>query len=503
VPTIATVFRKVLVANRGEIALRVLRTCRELGIPTVAVYSEADRGALHARAADEAVLLGPAPPRESYLRIDRLIEVARETGAEAVHPGYGFLAENAGFAARCEEERLVFVGPPSKAMRAMGDKLSARRAMEKAKVPFVPGTVEPLADARAAAAAAERFGYPVALKAAAGGGGKGIRVVRDPSGLEGAFRTGSGEAAGAFGDGRLYLEKYLEAPRHVEVQILADAHGRCVALGERECTIQRRHQKLIEETPSPALDEATRRAMEETAVRAATAVGYVNAGTVEFLLQEGRFYFLEMNTRLQVEHPVTEFVTGLDLVAEQLRIAAGGKLPFPPGGVKRRGHAIEVRVNAEDPDAGFVPSTGVVRDLRLPSGPWVRVDSALFAGQEVTLHYDPILAKVIVWAPTRPEAIARMERALGELHVGGVRTGAPLALAVLRDPRFRAGDFDTHFLERFDPPRDPARDEIASVLAAVWRHRKRSRGAGRAEHADGLSPWTLLGRGDRQRRVRP
>jgi acetyl-CoA carboxylase biotin carboxylase subunit len=494
--------RKVLVANRGEIALRVIRTCREMGLPTVAVYSEVDRDALHVRAADEAVLLGPAPPRESYLRIDRLIEAAQATGADAIHPGYGFLAENADFARRCEEEGLAFVGPSAAAMRAMGDKLAARRTMEKAGIPFVPGTLEPVSDARAAASAAERFGYPIALKAAAGGGGKGIRVVRARAELDLAFRTGSGEAASAFGDGRLYVEKYLERPRHVEVQILADAHGGCVALGERECSIQRRHQKLLEETPSPALDEATRRAMEETAVRAARAVGYRNAGTVEFLFQDGAFHFLEMNARLQVEHPVTEFVTGLDLVAEQLRIAAGERLRFPPGGVARRGHAIEARVNAEDPAAGFVPSTGIVGDLRFPSGPWVRVDSALYPGQEVTLHYDPILAKVIVWAPTRPEAIARMERALAELHVGGIRTGAPLARAVLRDPRFRAGNFDTHFLEGFDPPRDPARDDLAAAFAALWRHRARARPSPRLEAGDGLSPWTLLGRSERLRKRR-
>ncbi|MCI0588102.1 MAG: acetyl-CoA carboxylase biotin carboxylase subunit [Planctomycetes bacterium] len=490
--------RKVLVANRGEIALRVIRTCRERGIPTVALYSEADRNALHVRFADEAVWIGPAPPRESYLRIDRILEAARRTGADSVHPGYGFLAQNAEFAESCEKAGLVFIGPPPPAMRAMGDKVSSRRTMVAAKVPVVPGTVDPVATPEEAARVAQGIGYPVALKAVGGGGGKGIRRVAKPADMASAFRTASGEAAAAFGDGRLYLERYLDRPRHIEVQVLADAHGNCVSLGERECTIQRRHQKLIEETPSPGIDERARAAIEEAGVRAARAVGYRNAGTVEFLWQDGSFYFLEMNTRLQVEHPVTEAVSGLDLVAEQLRIAAGEPLGY--GSVPRRGHSIEVRVNAEDPEAGFAPSTGVVRNLRLPAGPFVRSDSALYRGLEVTLHYDPILAKVIVWAPTRGEAIARMERALEELHVGGVRTGAPLALRVLRDPAYRRGEFDTHFLDRFAPAADPAREEIVALLAAAYARGERERAAlAEGREGEAISPWVLLGREERRR----
>ncbi|HET6201182.1 MAG TPA: acetyl-CoA carboxylase biotin carboxylase subunit [Planctomycetota bacterium] len=490
--------KKVLVANRGEIALRVVRTCRERGIRTVAVFSEADRSALHVRFADEAVEIGPAPPRESYLRIDRILEAAKRTGADSVHPGYGFLAQNAEFAEACEGAGLVFVGPPPSAMRAMGDKVSSRRTMVAAGVPIVPGTVDPVATPEEAARVAEGIGYPVALKAVGGGGGKGIRRVARAAEIASSFRTASGEAAAAFGDGRLYVEKYLEAPRHVEVQVLADAQGACVSLGERECTIQRRHQKLIEETPSPAIDEGTRRAIEEAAVRAAKAVGYRNAGTVEFLFQDGAFHFLEMNTRLQVEHPVTEMATGLDIVAEQLRIAAGEPLGYES--VARRGHAIEVRVNAEDPEAGFAPSAGVVRNLRLPAGPFVRTDSALYRGLEVTLHYDPILAKVIAWAPTRAEAIARMERALQELHVGGVRTGGPFALRVLRDPAFRRGEFDTHFLERFAPPADPSREEVVALLAAAVAKGARERlGAADGSEREALSPWTLLGRWQRMR----
>ncbi|HKB14602.1 MAG TPA: acetyl-CoA carboxylase biotin carboxylase subunit [Planctomycetota bacterium] len=490
--------RKVLVANRGEIALRVIRTCRERGVATVALYSEADRNALHVRFADEAVWIGPAAPRESYLRIDRILEAAKRTKADSVHPGYGFLAQSAEFAEACGKAGLVFIGPPPSAMRAMGDKVSSRRTMVAAGVPVVPGTVDPVASPEEAARVAEGIGYPVALKAVGGGGGKGIRRVAKAGDMPSAFRTASGEASAAFGDGRLYVEKYLERPRHVEVQVLADAHGGCVSLGERECTIQRRHQKLIEETPSPGIGGGERAAIEEAGVRAARAVGYRNAGTVEFLHQDGSFYFLEMNTRLQVEHPVTEMVTGLDLVGEQLRIAAGEPLGY--GSVARRGHSIEVRVNAEDPEAGFAPSTGVVRNLRLPAGPFVRSDSALHRGLEVTLHYDPILAKVIVWAPTRADAIARMERALEELHVGGVRTGAPLALRVLRDPAYRRGEFDTHFLDRFAPAGDSAREEIVALLAAAYARGERERAAvAEGREREAISPWVLLGREERRR----
>ncbi len=503
-PVPVPMFEKVLIANRGEIALRVIRSCRELGISTVAVYSDADRNALHVRMANEAVRIGPAPPGESYLRIDSILEAARATGAQAIHPGYGFLSEKAAFAEAVEKAGLAFVGPPSSAMRAMGDKLSSRSAMTRAGVPVVPGTTEPVADPEAARREADRIGYPIALKAAGGGGGKGIRLVRDAASLPSAFRTASGEAASAFHDARLYVERYLDRPRHVEVQVMADRHGNVVSLGERECSIQRRHQKLIEESPSVVLDDAMRAAMCEAARQAARAVGYVNAGTVEFLWSAGKFYFLEMNCRLQVEHPVTEMVYGVDLVREQLRVAAGERLSLRPD-MKARGHAIEVRVNAEDPDQGFVPSIGTVRNLRLPAGPWVRVDSGLYRGYEVTPHYDSLLAKVVAWGATRAEAIARIDRALCELHVGGVRTTAPLALQVLRDARFRAGDLDTHFLDGFRPPANAERETIAALVAAVHRHLGGSRSAlgtgpgGGPRTRSGLSPWVAAGRAERSR----
>jgi len=485
-------FRKVLIANRGEIALRVIRTCRELGIPTVAVYSDVDRNALHVRMAEEAVRIGAAPPNQSYLRVEAILDAARATGAQAIHPGYGFLSEKAHFAEAVEQAGLTFIGPPSTAMRRMGDKLSSRSAMVKAGVPVVPGLTEPVADVDAAIREAAKIGYPVALKAAGGGGGKGIRRCADPKDLPSAFRTASGEALSAFGDGRIYIERYLDRPRHIEVQIVGDKHGNVVAVGERECTIQRRHQKLLEEAPSVILDGASRQAIREAAVKAAKAVGYHNAGTVEFLWSGGQFFFLEMNCRLQVEHPVTEMVYSVDLVREQLRVAAGEKLTLRDG-MEPRGHAIEVRVNAEDPDKGFLPSIGKVANIRLPGGPWVRVDSGLYRGYEVTPYYDSLLAKVIAWGADRAQAIARMERALAELHVGGVKTTAPLALRVLRDPSFRAGDFDTHFLEKFSPPRNAEREEVAALVAAVHRHLGTSRQALKARSqsaaSGGLSPW--------------
>ncbi|HKE01180.1 MAG TPA: acetyl-CoA carboxylase biotin carboxylase subunit [Planctomycetota bacterium] len=497
--------RKVLIANRGEIAVRVIRTCHDLGIECVAVYSDADRTALHVRLANEAVRIGPAPPSESYLKVDAILDAAKRTGADSIHPGYGFLSEKAHFAKAVEDAGLTFIGPPSSAMRAMGDKLSSRTAMSRAGVPIVPGLTEPVADVDAARREAEKVGWPIALKAAGGGGGKGIRVVRAADELASAFRTASGEAASAFGDSRLYIERYLPGPRHVEVQILADRHGNVAALGERECSIQRRHQKLIEETPSPAVDDDARERLADAAVRAAKAVGYANAGTVEFLWSEGRFYFLEMNCRLQVEHPVTEMVYGVDLVREQLRVAAGEPLAIGTR-LRPRGHAIEARVNAEDPDQGFLPSIGTVLNLRLPAGPNLRVDSGLFTGYEVTPHYDSLLAKVVAWGSDRAEAIARLERALRELHVGGVKTTAPLALRVLRDPRFREGRFDTGFLDGFAPTASAERERVVAILAAVHRHLGTSRralgaaggnGAARPDASrDGLSPWVRAGRLD-------
>jgi acetyl-CoA carboxylase biotin carboxylase subunit len=465
-------FKRILIANRGEIALRIIRTAREMGIECVAVYSDFDQKALHTRMAHIAVPLGGNLPSESYLVAEKIIAAAKATGAEAIHPGYGFLSENAKFARQVRDAGLVWIGPPPEAIEAMGDKIKSRRRMKDAGVPVVPGLVDPVADAKEALAAAETIGYPIALKAAAGGGGKGIRIVREPAGMEGAFRTASGEAKSSFGDGRLYLERYLDSPRHIEVQLLFDHQGNGVHYGVRECSIQRRHQKLLEECPSVVIDDATRDAMGEVALRAGRAVGYQNAGTVEFLWSKGQFYFLEMNTRLQVEHPVTEMVTGVDLVREQLRVASGEKLGYEQQDVTWRGWAIEVRLNAEDPLNKFLPSTGTIQNLRMPGGPWVRLDLGLYRNMEVGVNYDPMLAKVIVWGADRAQAIARMRRALQEMNIGGVRTSAPAALAVLEDARFQAGEFDTHFLEKLDLSQASSQhDALVAGAAAIYRHR--------------------------------
>jgi acetyl-CoA carboxylase biotin carboxylase subunit len=462
--------RRLLIANRGEIALRVIRTAREMGIETVAIYSDPDRTALHTRFADLATPLGGATPAESYLDMAKVLEAARATGADAIHPGYGFLSENAVFAERVAEAGLVWVGPPPSSIRDMGDKIGSRRIMRDAGVPIVPGMADPVADADAAVAAAQDIGYPICLKASAGGGGKGIRVVRAEADLAPAFRAASAEAQAAFGDGRMYLERYLDQPRHVEIQVMLDAHGGGVHFGERECSIQRRHQKLVEECPSPVITPELRARMGEAALRAAQAVGYQGAGTVEFLYSGGEFFFLEMNTRLQVEHPITEMVTGVDLVREQLRVAAGEPLGYDQSAVHMHGWAIEVRINAEDPKSGFLPSTGTVRNLRLPGGPWVRVDSAMYRGMEVGLNYDPMLAKIIVWGPDRATAIARMRRALEELNVGGLATGAPAAIRVLGTDEFRSGEYDTHFLESLDLDEDVrGLSKVAAAAATVHR----------------------------------
>jgi len=477
-------FRRILIANRGEIALRVIRSAREMGIECVAVYSDVDAKAMHTRMAHVALPLGGTTPAETYLSIDKLLAAAKRSGAEAIHPGYGFLSENARFARAVSDAGLAWIGPPPHAITVMGDKIESRRAMVAAGVPCVPGLTDPVADAEAAVAAARDIGYPVALKAAAGGGGKGIRVVRAPAEMASAFRTASGEARAAFGDGRLYLERYLDHPRHVEIQVLFDAHGHGVHLGERECSIQRRHQKLVEESPSVVVDEATRAAMGEAALRAARHVGYQGAGTVEFLWSQGEFYFLEMNTRLQVEHPVTEMVTGIDLVREQLRVAAGEPLGYDQSAIELRGHAIEVRINAEDPVNGFLPSTGTIHNLRAPGGPWVRLDTAMYRGQEVGLAYDPMLGKLIVWGADRAQAIARMRRAIEEMNVGGVRTGLPAALQVLEHPRFVAGDFDTHFLEGLTIAPPERYEELVAAAAAIYRHHLARRRALSKDAAD-------------------
>jgi acetyl-CoA carboxylase, biotin carboxylase subunit len=444
---------KVLIANRGEIAVRIIRACRDMGIATVAVYSECDRAALHVRMADEAWPVGPNPPRESYLRIDRILEAARLSGADAVHPGYGFLAENEDFAAACRDAGLTFIGPSPEAITLMGSKTAARQAAIKAGVPVVPGTEEPLGDDVSDAdvlAIAERIGYPLMLKAVAGGGGKGMRMVATPEELPGALRAARSEAGSAFGDSAVYLERRILAPRHIEVQLLGDHHGTVLPFVERECSIQRRHQKVIEESPSLAVSPALRREMTSAAAAVARTVGYTNAGTIEFLLDEdGAFYFLEMNTRLQVEHPITEMVTGVDLVRWQIRIARGERLDLDPESLLApRGHAIECRIYAEDPDTNFMPSPGRILGLRVPQGPGVRDDSGAYEGGEVPIFYDPLISKLITWGEDRPHALARMRRALTEYEVRGIRTTIPFFLWILGDEDFQASRFDTTFIDR-------------------------------------------------------
>jgi acetyl-CoA carboxylase biotin carboxylase subunit len=439
-------FSRVLVANRGEIAVRVIRALHELGVEAVAVYSTADAESPHVRLADRAVRIGPPPAAQSYLSIPSVIAAATTTGCDAVHPGYGFLAENPAFVAACEDNELVFVGPPADVMARMGDKVEAKAELARAEVPLVPGSVDAVGPDEARALAAE-LGYPVLLKAAAGGGGKGMRIVERDAELEGAFATAAAEAEAAFGDDSLYVEKLVRPARHVEIQVLADAHGGVLTLGERECSIQRRHQKLIEESPSPALTPETREAMEATAERAAGVIGYRNAGTFEFLLgPEQSFYFIELNARLQVEHPVSEVVTGIDLVREQLRIAAGGQLPLT-GRAPRRGHAIEVRINAEDPTHDFAPAPGMITTFRPPLGPGVRFDTFIEDGYTVPPFYDSLLGKLVVWAEDRPAAIARAQRALAELVVAGIPTTREAAIAILRSEEFSSGRYSTSLLE--------------------------------------------------------
>ena len=488
-------FRTVLVANRGEIALRVIRACRELGVRSVAIYSEPDRLSPHVLEADEAHLLGPAPASESYLRIDRILSIARRAGAQAIHPGYGFLSEREAFGRAVEEAGFVFVGPRPWTIAAMGDKTEARRRMAEAGVPIVPGIVEPLADAAAAEREAAQIGYPLLIKASAGGGGKGMRVVREPGELARSFEAASREALAAFGDGSVYLERYLDRPRHIEIQVLGDAYGQVIHLGERECSIQRRHQKLIEEAPSAILSPEQRAAMGAAAVKAAAAVEYRGAGTCEFLWQDGEFFFLEMNTRIQVEHTVTELVTGLDLVQWQLRIAAGERLPLTQADVSLTGHAIECRITAEDPSRGFLPATGRIRRLEIPQGPGVRWDGWIAEGFEVGLHYDPLLAKLIVHAPDRLGAIARMARALDELVVEGVDTSASWQRRVMDEADFRAGDLSIRYVEDHpDLAQAPPPDELvraAAVAAALLEDasRRRYRTPRVAPPGTGMSAW--------------
>ncbi|HEY4130104.1 MAG TPA: acetyl-CoA carboxylase biotin carboxylase subunit [Gemmatimonadaceae bacterium] len=466
-------FTKILIANRGEIALRVIRACREMGIASVAVYSDADARAPHVREADEAVHIGPSPSSESYLKGERIIEAAKKTGAQAIHPGYGFLSEREWFARAVRDAGLTFIGPPAEAIAAMGSKTAARQLVTRANVPVVPGTTEALKDANEAREIAERFGYPVLLKAAAGGGGKGMRVVREPKEMDAALETAQREAKNSFGDDAVYVEKYIVGPRHVEIQIIGDQHGNMLSLNERECSVQRRHQKMIEEAPSVAVTPEIRRKMGETATRAASAAGYYNAGTCEFLLDnDGNFYFLEMNTRLQVEHPVTELVTGIDLVQWQIRVAAGEKLPFKQEEIIPRGWAIECRITSEDPANGFLPSTGRISYLHLPSGPGVRWDGGIEVGSEIGLFYDPMLAKLIVHAPTREAAVERMHRALLELAIEGIESSRDFHLRVMEDADFRAGAIEIQWLERrldsiikVRPPESTTK--TAAVIAAL------------------------------------
>lgn len=489
-------FKKILIANRGEIALRIMRTCREMGIGTVAVYSDADTRALHVLEADEAVHLGPAEPSGSYLNIDGIIAAAKETTAEAIHPGYGFLAENAEFAQRCEDEDIVFIGPPAGVIADLGDKITARRIMQKGGVPVIPGMTEAAGDPAAWAAHAEQIGYPVLIKAAAGGGGKGMRVVSDPAELAEACEAAAREAEAAFGSGVIYMEKYLAKSRHVEIQILADSQGQAIHLFERECSIQRRHQKIIEETPSPALDDALRARMGQAAVAAAKASGYINAGTVEFILdQDGNFYFLEVNTRLQVEHPITEMITGVDLVRQQIEIAAGNPLILAQEDLAIRGHAIECRIYAEDPEQNFMPSPGTITFLQEPSGPGVRNDCGVYSGVEVPMEYDPIISKLVVHAETRETAIARMVRALETYTVLGVKTPIGFLLDVLGSQPFVEGDtytdfIDTHFA---DWAPDPAALDLAAIAWAADAMAPKARliGAG-PQAAIHPGPWQTL-----------
>jgi acetyl-CoA carboxylase biotin carboxylase subunit len=471
---------KVLIANRGEIAVRIIRACREMGLQTVAVYSECDRTAPHVRLADEAFAIGPNTPRESYLRIDRIVDAARKSGADAVHPGYGFLAENEDFAAAVEEAGLCFIGPTSKAIALMGSKTAARIAAIKAGVPVVPGTEDALppdASDEIVTHTAERIGYPLLVKAVAGGGGKGMRTVSEPADLPGAVRAARSEAGAAFGDTDVYLERRIARPRHVEVQLLGDVHGTVLPFVERECSIQRRHQKVVEETPSLAVTPAIRAAMTSAAAAVARSVGYTNAGTIEFLLDEdGRFYFLEMNTRLQVEHPITEMVSGIDLVRWQIRIAQGARLDLNPERLLTpQGHAIECRVYAEDPDNGFLPSPGKIVQLRPPSGPGIRDDSAAASGSEIPIFYDPMISKLVAWAEDRPAAVARMRRALGEYVIAGIKTPLPFFTWLVDQPDYLAGRFHTAWLDEILQARrgepfvtaDARTEDVASVAAAL------------------------------------
>jgi acetyl-CoA carboxylase, biotin carboxylase subunit len=500
--------RKILIANRGEIALRIQRAARELGIATVGVYSDADRDALHVLEADEAYRLGPAPAHESYLRIHRMIEIAQRSGADAIHPGYGFLSENAGFSEACHNAGIKFIGPTAEAMRRLGSKIMARHSADACNLPRVPGSLDALSSIEQACALAEEIRYPVILKAVAGGGGKGMRVVANPGEMESAYLSAQSEAHRAFGSGDIYLERFVQRPRHIEIQILADEHGNCISLGERECSMQRRHQKVVEECPSAVVSPQLRQQMGDAAVRLALSANYTNAGTIEFLLDEGgKFYFLEMNTRLQVEHPVTELVTGLDLVQLQIRIARGEELPIKQTDVQFRGHAIECRIYAEDPDNGFFPSPGKITRLLQPSGVGIREDCGIYEGCTVPIEYDPLLSKLIAYAPTREAAIERMLRALEEYVICGIRSNLSLFRRILNDKNFRAGSIDTGSLDRLLSSEETKsavataqsalakgdQAEAAVIAAAIFQHLRKENG-GRGNET--FSRWKSAARNE-------
>jgi acetyl-CoA carboxylase biotin carboxylase subunit len=494
-------FRKILVANRGEIAVRVMRSCREMGIRTVAVYSDADRKSLHVGYADEAFHIGRSPSIESYLRIDRIIDVAQRCHADAIHPGYGFLSENPEFPQACEAAHLVFIGPPARAMELMGSKTASRHAVKGAGLPIVPGTDSNLESAAEAKHIAAQMGFPVMLKAAAGGGGKGLRLVTDEREMESAFRTARSEAQNAFNDASLYLEKYVEHPRHIEIQILGDTHGNIIHLGERECTLQRRHQKVMEESPSSFVSGSLRQRMGATAVAIGRTAGYASAGTVEFLVDSDKnFYFLEMNTRLQVEHPVTELVLGIDLVKEQIHVAAGELLRWEQEDIQQRGWSLECRIYAEDPDNNFFPCPGLIQSLRAPGGPGIRDDSGVFEGWTVPIDYDPLLSKLAVWGQDRAEALARMRRALGEYEVSPLKTNIPFFRRVLDHPKFAAGDFDTSFVDNLLAEESAggenycAEEERVAMIAALLEEMRTARPKQQAANRPSASGWRNAGR---------
>jgi acetyl-CoA carboxylase, biotin carboxylase subunit len=493
--------KKVLVANRGEIAIRVMRSCREMGIRSVAVYSDADRASMHVRYADEAYHIGPSPSSESYLNIEKIISAAKQSGVDAIHPGYGFLSENAVFSERCAKEGIIFIGPDPYAISSMGDKITARKRMIAAGVPVVPGTVEPISDENLAIQKVKEIGLPVMIKASAGGGGKGMRLVKKENEITGAIRSARSEAKSAFGDDAVYIEKYIESPHHIEFQVLADKHGNTIHLFERECSVQRRHQKVIEETPSPLMNEQIREEMGNHAVAAAKAVNYHGAGTIEFIVDDNlNYYFLEMNTRLQVEHPITERVVGVDLVKEQIHIAQGEILQLKQEQLKQNGHAIECRIYAEDPDNNFMPSPGIIKHITEPLGLGVRHDGYVYEGYEIPIHYDPMISKLIVWAPTREEAIKRMKRALYAYKITGIKTSIPFLANIMENDDFKSGKYNTHFIEnnfdklmRVQSCGDKCED-IALMAAYIHFKTKTDKQSNGAAFSGDKSDWKLFGR---------